>query len=140
MININNNSRKNIVNDFLPDLTPLIDVVFILIIFLILSINTASFSLEVNLPEDKDNSSKVISDNKYLEIHLLKNNIWKVGSKTFLNEEEFRDYLLLQHKKNKDRKLIILADDDSSVGKLISVLTFLKKQNIQMANILVDRK
>jgi len=46
----------------------------------------------------------------------------------------------LQHKKNKDRKLIILADDDSSVGKLISVLTFLKKQNIQMANILVDRK
>ena len=77
MININNNSRKNIVNDFLPDLTPLIDVVFILIIFLILSINTASFSLEVNLPEDKDNSSKVISDNKYLEIHLLKNNIGK---------------------------------------------------------------
>ena len=140
MININNNSRKNIVNDFLPDLTTLIDVVFILIIFLILSINTASFSLEVNLPEDKDNSSKVISDNKYLEIHLLKNNIWKVGSETFLNEEEFRDYLLLQHKKNKDRKLIILADDDSSVGKLISVLTFLKKQNIQMANILVDRK
>jgi biopolymer transport protein ExbD len=140
MININNNSRKNIVNDFLPDLTPLIDVVFILIIFLILSINTASFSLEVNLPEDKDNSSKVISDNKYLEIHLLKNNVWKVGSKTFLDEEEFRDYLLSHHKKNKDRKLIILADNDSSVGKLISVLTFLKKQNIQMANILVDRK
>ncbi|MFT4718465.1 MAG: biopolymer transport protein ExbD [Rickettsiales bacterium] len=140
MISINNNSRKNIVNDFLPDLTPLIDVVFILIIFLILSINTASFSLEVNLPEDKDNSSKVISNNKYLEIHLLKNNVWKVGNKTFLDEEEFRGYLLLHHKKNKDRKLIILADDDSSVGKLISVLTFLKKQNIQMANILVDRK
>ncbi|MFT5795326.1 MAG: biopolymer transport protein ExbD [Ulvibacter sp.] len=140
MISINNNSRKNIVNDFLPDLTPLIDVVFILIIFLILSINTASFSLEVNLPEDKDNSSKVISNNKYLEIHLLKNNVWKVGNKTFLDEEEFRGYLLSHHKKNKDRKLIILADDDSSVGKLISVLTFLKKQNIQMANILVDRK
>jgi biopolymer transport protein ExbD len=140
MININNNNRKNIIDDFLPDLTPLLDVVFMLIIFLILTINTISFSLEVNLPEDEYNSSKAISDNNYLEIHLLKSNSWQINQKKFSNEKKFKNYLLNYHKKHPDQKIILITDKGSKVGKLISILTFLKKQNIQMADILVEKK
>ena len=139
MININNNNRKNIINDFLPDLTPLMDVVFMLIIFLILTINTASFTLEVNLPEDKDDASKMISDNNHLEIHLLKSDIWQINDQKFSDEKKFKYYLLDYHKKNKEQKIIIITDNNSKIGKLISVLTFLKKQNIQMADILVEK-
>jgi biopolymer transport protein ExbD len=131
MININNNNRKNIIDDFLPDLTPLLDVVFMLIIFLILTINTISFSLEVNLPEDEYN---------YLEIHLLKSNSWQINQKKFSNEKKFKNYLLNYHKKHPDQKIILITDKGSKVGKLISILTFLKKQNIQMADILVEKK
>jgi len=137
MIRINNNNRKNIIGDLLPDLTPLLDVVFMLIIFLILSINITSFSLEVNLPEDKDNISKVVSDKDQIEIHLLPSNMWQINEKKFDDERKFRNYLLNFYQKNKNRKIIIIVDKDSKAQKLISILTFLKKENIQMADILV---
>jgi len=139
MIRINNNNRKNIIGDLLPDLTPLLDVVFMLIIFLILSINTTSFSLEVNLPEDKDNISKVISDKDQIEIHLLPSNMWQINEKKFDDERKFRNYLLNFYQKNKNRKIIIIVDKNSKAQKLISILTFLKKENIQMADILVEK-
>lgn len=139
MIRINNNNRKNIISDLLPDLTPLLDVVFMLIIFLILSINATSFSLEVNLPEDKDNISKVISDKDQIEIHLLPSDIWQINEKKFNDERKFRDYLLNFYQKNKNRKIIIIVDKNSKAQKLISILTFLKKENIQMADILVEK-
>ena len=139
MIRINNNNRKNIIGDLLPDLTPLLDVVFMLIIFLILSINITSFSLEVNLPEDKDNISKVISDKDQIEIHLLPSNMWQINEKKFEDERKFRNYLLNFYQKNKNRKIIIIVDKNSKAQKLISILTFLKKENIQMADILVKK-
>lgn len=139
MIRINNNNRKNIIGDLLPDLTPLLDVVFMLIIFLILSINITSFSLEVNLPEDKDNISKVISDKDQIEIHLLPSNMWQINEKKFEDERKFRNYLLNFYQKNKNRKIIIIVDKNSKAQKLISILTFLKKENIQMADILVEK-
>lgn len=139
MIKINNNNRKNIIGDLLPDLTPLLDVVFMLIIFLILSINTTSFSLEVNLPEDRDNISKIISDKDQIEIHLLSSNMWQINEKKFENEQKFRNYLLNFYQKNKNRKIIIIVDKNSKAQKLISILTFLKKENIQMADILVEK-
>jgi biopolymer transport protein ExbD len=139
MIRINNNNRKNIIGDLLPDLTPLLDVVFMLIIFLILSINITSFSLEVNLPEDKDNISKVVSDKDQIEIHLLPSNMWQINEKKFDDERKFRNYLLNFYQKNKNRKIIIIVDKDSKAQKLISILTFLKKENIQMADILVEK-
>lgn len=139
MIRINNNNRKNIIGDLLPDLTPLLDVVFMLIIFLILSINITSFSLEVNLPEDKDNISKVVSDKDQIEIHLLPSNMWQINEKKFDDERKFRNYLLNFYQKNKNRKIIIIVDKNSKAQKLISILTFLKKENIQMADILVEK-
>jgi biopolymer transport protein ExbD len=139
MIKINNNNRKNIIGDLLPDLTPLLDVVFMLIIFLILSINTTSFSLEVNLPEDKDNIAKEISDQDQIEIHLLSSNMWKINEEKFDNEQKFRNYLLNYYQKNKNKKIVIIADKNSTSQKLISILTFLKKENIQMADILVKK-
>ncbi|MDA7705300.1 biopolymer transporter ExbD [Rickettsiales bacterium] len=139
MINIDNNNRKNIIGDFLPDLTPLLDVVFMLIIFLILAINTASFALEVTLPEDRDDVTKSISDNDHLKIYLLSSNSWQINKKKFSDEQKFKDYLINHHQKHKDQKIIIITDKNSKVGKLISILTFLKKQNIQMADILVEK-
>jgi biopolymer transport protein ExbD len=139
MIKINNNNRKNIIGDLLPDLTPLLDVVFMLIIFLILSINTTSFSLEVNLPEDKDNIAKEISDQDQIEIHLLSSNMWQINEEKFDNEQKFRNYLLNYYQKNKNKKIVIIADKNSTSQKLISILTFLKKENIQMADILVKK-
>jgi biopolymer transport protein ExbD len=138
MINVSGNNRKNVINDFLPDLTPLLDVVFMLIIFLILTINSTSFSLEINLPEDTDKSSKIISENNNISVYILKNK-WKIGDSLFLLENNFKSELKKTYQKNIDKKIIIISDKDASIKKLISLLTFLKKENIKMANILVER-
>lgn len=140
MININNNSRKNIIKDFLPDLTPLLDVVFMLIIFLILSINISSFSLEVNLPEDKDQISKAISDENNISVTILKDSQWKINDNIFQSENVFRTSLKKIYQENLDKKIVIISDKNASVENLINLLTFLTKENISMANIIVDRK
>lgn len=140
MININNNSRKNIIKDFLPDLTPLLDVVFMLIIFLILSINISSFSLEVNLPEDKDQISKAISDENNISVTILKDSQWKINDNIFQSENAFRTSLKKIYQENLDKKIVIISDKNASVENLINLLTFLTKENISMANIIVDRQ
>ncbi len=51
MINIIANRRKNLISELAPDLTPLIDVIFILVVFLILNFNAPEYFLKVDLPK-----------------------------------------------------------------------------------------
>jgi biopolymer transport protein ExbD len=138
MINLPKNSRGNIINDLLPDLTPLMDIVFMLIIFLILSINSPLYSLKINLPQDKDSISKIATDNKTISVYLLpKNQGWKINKKLYLSEEEFR--LDLETLAKKDDSIIIISDKNSSVEKLINLFIYLEKKSFNKVSIGVER-
>ncbi len=140
MININNNQRKNIASDLTPDLTPLLDVVFMLIIFLILSVNSALYSLEVNLPKDKENSSQVVANDQQIAIHLLANDQdFKIDDKIYKQENDFRQALSKLAKKDPELKVIIFADEKASIAKLVNLFTLLEKLKIKQTNIAVEK-
>lgn len=138
MINIPDSGRKNIMNDLLPDLTPLLDIVFMLIVFLILTINTSLYSLEVNVPQDKDAVSQAVTDDKSISVHLLeKEKGWKINESSYLSEKEFRKDLAKIA--TAEYSVMIISDKDAPVEKLVSLLTFLEKKKISKANIMVER-
>ena len=48
MIEIPAQKRGGIIHDLMPDLTPLLDVMFMLIVFFILTANAVPYALDVN--------------------------------------------------------------------------------------------
>ncbi len=48
MIKVKQSESAEIFNDFIPDLTPLLDVLFILIFFLILTTNTLPYKIDLD--------------------------------------------------------------------------------------------
>ena len=138
MIRVPDSGRKNLINDLLPDLTPLLDIVFMLIVFLILTINTSLYSLEVNVPTDKDAVSQAVTDDKSISVHLLgKGKGWKINKSTYLSEEEFRKDLAKIA--TAEYSVMIISDKNAPVEKLVSLLTFLEKNKISKANIMVEK-
>lgn len=118
---------KKIEDTFLaPDLTPLIDVVFILLIFFIVSsvFKKDELVLDVDLPTMKEGQS-VIKGEKVWNIE-IKNNIYALnGEKLTL---EMLDKKLLTF--DKKSKVNIRGDKKTSYVKVIEVLSLLQRNKI----------
>jgi len=138
MIELPASKRGNIITDLAPDLTPLLDVMFMLIVFFILTANSVNYVLDVNLPKDNDNITKAAIDPNILSVTLLPNTSgWKINNKTYIDENEFKKSL--QSQALNDKKLIIIGDKNVSMEKLLNLMTFLRKNNIQAAEIMMDK-
>ncbi len=138
MIEIPQSKRGNIVTDLMPDLTPLLDVMFMLIVFFILTANSVPYALDVNLPEDDESVVEAVEDPEMLSVTLLADGAgWKINDLVFENEGAFKEALILKLEKN--TKILIIGDKDVSMQTLLSVMTFLRKNNIQTADIVMDQ-
>ncbi len=139
MIEIPDSQRGNIITDLMPDLTPLLDVMFMLIIFFILTANAVPYTLDVNLPEDAEDVVQAIEDPTMLSVTLLPNdNDWKITDVLYQDETKFKEALTaLTHDK---KQVVIIGDKDASMQKLLSLMVFLRKHNIKAADIVMDKK
>jgi len=108
------------------DLTPLIDVVFILLIFFIVSsvFKKEELALALNLPSS--NAKEVEVEIKQLSIELSKDQLAYMGKK--LSFDEF-DTALSKVKNNK-KDIIVRIDKDVPYSKVVKVLDMLQKYNL----------
>ncbi|MDC0857421.1 biopolymer transporter ExbD [Rickettsiales bacterium] len=139
MINISDlkSERSKIEGDLIPDLTPLIDVMFMLIIFLILTMNVALKSFNVELAEDKDN---LVQDQAVASLDLvIFNNAddWLLDGVKFSSFEELKIELQKRAGNDDDLKINILSDKSVPVEKLVRLLIFTNDQKIDSSNIIV---
>ena len=141
MINIIANKRKNLISELAPDLTPLIDVIFILVVFLILNFNAPEYFLKVDLPKDEENISQNIVDKKDIKIYIAKDIIgWKVNDLQIDRAANLRNKINILSKNYSDSKILIYVDQDAQISRLITLLTILEKNNFKQTNIAVKRK
>jgi biopolymer transport protein ExbD len=139
MINISDlkSERSKIEGDLIPDLTPLIDVMFMLIIFLILTMNVALKSFNVELAEDKDN---LVQDQAVASLDLVIFNnadVWSLDGVKFSSFEELKLELQKRAGNDDDIKINILSDKSVPVEKLVRLLIFTNDQKIDSSNIIV---
>ena len=139
MINISDlkSERSKIEADLIPDLTPLIDVMFMLIIFLILTMNVVLKSFNVDLAEDKDN---LVQDQAVASLDLVifhNADDWSLDGVKFSSFEELKLELQKRVINDDDIKINILSDKSVPVEKLVRLLIFTNDQEIDSSNIIV---
>ena len=121
--------RREDEDNFSLDMTPMIDVVFLLIIFFMVSTVFVDFSrkMDINLPTSK--SSVLDESNKTLEVEMLKDKkiflsgklLTLLGLETTLAKMELKD---------KKPSAIIRADKSLPYGDVIQVMGMLQKKGI----------
>jgi biopolymer transport protein ExbD len=121
--------RREEEDNFSFDMTPMIDVVFLLIIFFMVSTVFVDFSrkMDINLPTSK--SSAIDESAKTLEVEMSKDKkiflagkpLTLLGLETTLAKMEFKD---------KKPSAIIRADKSLPYGDVIQVMGLLQKKGI----------
>ena len=121
--------RREEEDNFSFDMTPMIDVVFLLIIFFMVSTVFVDFSrkMDINLPTSK--SSAIDESTKTLEVEMSKDKkIFLAGKRLTLLGLETT--LAKMELKDKKPSAIIRADKSLPYGDVIQVMGLLQKKGI----------
>lgn len=143
MINVTQHTdreRTHIISDLLPDLTPLLDVMFMLIIFLVLTTNSVPHVFDIILPEDKEHITQAEKDPNAIHVTIPANaDNWTLSETPYTNFASFSHTLKTLHQKNPDQHIIIYGDKNVTMEKLLKLLTFMRKYDIPTADIVMQQ-
>ena len=119
-----------------PDITPLIDVVFILLIFFIVSsvFKKEELALVLNLPTSS--AKEIELKQKELIIELNEKDIAYMGEKITLDELNKKMFEIT----NKNRTIIFRVDKDVKYKKVIEILDTLQKNELFNISLLTEEK
>ena len=120
--------RREQEENYSLELTPLIDVVFLLLIFFMVSTAFVDFPrrMDINLPTSKAASDDEVVKN--LEIEMTKDKkIFILGRRTNLQQLEVS---LAELKKPQEVKTIIRADKDIAYGDVVKVMGLLQAAKV----------
>ncbi|ALM72842.1 TPA: biopolymer transporter ExbD [Vibrio vulnificus] len=121
-----------------PDLTPLLDIIFIVMVFLMLTAAVKLESIDVNLPSS---DSKVVSpvDKQSLTINILADEPhWAINGQRYLDWQNFT-LALTEETKNSDKPVVIGADKTADIQHLVTLLAFLQEKGIKATQLLTDQ-
>ena len=119
------------------DITPLIDVVFLLLIFFMTStvFKKSEVALLLNLPKTENSEGVGEGKNKNVIIELSKEEIAINGKKKKVEEMD----AFLGSLKKKDTPIDLRVDKDVVYSRLIRVLDTLKKYNLANLSLITEK-
>ena len=126
---------KNIKNsEFNLDLTPIVDVVFNLLIFFALSLNFSEITSSLNIKLPKARSSEVITD-KQIVVGIEK------GNKISINDQlVFLDQVpTFLSNKNTNQVVVIKADKTIDHGFVVQIMDMIKQAGFRKLGIAVKK-
>ncbi|WP_319782234.1 ExbD/TolR family protein [Oceanisphaera sp. IT1-181] len=124
-----------------PDITPLLDIIFIVLVFLLLTANIPLQSLEVDLPKTDSEALSAISDTKSITINMLAGTpAWAIQGQEYEDWQQFKSALTAQIAALKETDLILASDKDVTVDSMLKLLAFLQEHEITATQILMEDK
>lgn len=126
-------------DDVKPDLTPLLDIIFIVMVFLLLTATVKLQTLEVTLPTtDSTSTSEVSSDSISINI-LSQAPYWGLNGERFDSWLTFSEQLLLVvSTSKKEAPIVIGSDKTAQVQHMVQLFGFLQKNHIEATQILME--
>ncbi|WP_169567500.1 ExbD/TolR family protein [Sneathiella limimaris] len=124
---------------FLPDLTTLLDILFILLVFFILTAGAVYRSLDLTLPKSVSEQQTRTAEQKHIMLELRADN-YAVDGTEFSDLEGLKKALEDTLAQKPEHKLVIAGDKSVSLERLLGVLTYLQSQGIEAANILMQKE
>ncbi|PQJ43479.1 biopolymer transporter ExbD [Vibrio campbellii] len=129
--------KDNHSHSLTPDLTPLLDIIFIVMVFLMLTAAVKLDSLDVNLPST-DSQAVAEVDKESITVNILKEEPhWAINGKAYINWENFT-LALLEESKSTDKPIVIGAEKTADIQSLVKLLGFLQENGIQATQLLTE--
>lgn len=122
-----------------PDITPLLDIIFIVLVFLLLTANIPLQSLEVDLPKTDSEALGALTDTKSMTINMLAGTpAWALNGKEYEDWQQFKPVLVAQLDALKETDLVLASDKEVTVDSMLKLLAFLQEHEITATQILMD--
>ncbi len=136
---VSGSGEEDILADQTPDLTSLLDILFILLVFFILTAGAVFQSIELTLPSSVDEETELVNEPNQilLEVRTVG---YALDSKQLSDFDAFRKAIIEAVQNMPDHEIIVAGDKNTSLEKLLKVITFLQSQGIQTANILMQKE
>ena len=119
-----------------PDITPLIDIVFILLIFFIVSSVFKKEELALNLQLPNASAKELEVELKQINIELSTNSLAYLGKE--ISFENF-DYELSNYPK-RDKPVIVRIDKDVKYERVVKVLDLLQKYSFDNLSLVTSQE
>ena len=111
------------------NIIPLIDIIFLLLIFFMLATNfNQNQNIDFSTPEKLTESNSDL--NTILDLKIQKNGYFVFDGFTFKNEKELRENILMKWDKKKYSGLLITTEKDVILQNLINTLDMVKSIGI----------
>ena len=124
-----------------PDLLPLLDILFMLIVFFLLTANSVQQVLELDLPTEGSDQATLIMDEQPIMLHLFSGiERWNIGDQTFDRWIDVEQFLQNAYQQDNNQRVIIVGDRNAPMERMLQVLAFLKRENRTSAQILMKPK
>ena len=125
----------------LPDMTALLDVIFILLVFMMLTANVAPHLLELDLPRASVPVDSVEPD--AITLGLSEDGKFSIGQQSYGNWLAFRLALksqIQQREKSRSRRpqILVAADKDVALDAFVKLAGWLSEQGLSVAEIVVS--
>lgn len=125
-------------SNYVPNLTPLIDIVFLLLIFFMLTSHfVREDTLNIQLPEA--NSGRKMEQKKSIEIFITAQNQLLYDGK-ILDTEKLKQVLLNDLSKSKDKRVRIRGDKVSDLSTTVTVLDLAHEAGATSVDIITENK
>ena len=122
------------------DLTALIDIIFIVLVFLLLTANTQLLSLPVDVPQSPSSAITAIDNKPTIAINIMATApYWAIDSETFDDLATFTAAFTAHFKNMPEATVVIAADKAAPMEPLMQLLALLQTQSISQTQILMER-
>lgn len=131
--------QEGFLKDLIPDLTPMLDILFILLVFFMLAVGQVFQTMDLTLPESASQEFPQAQMDNMIVLSLGNNeDSYAINDQKIQNLEAFKQEILKTVQTHPDQKIVLAGDRSVSLERLLNVLTFLNNNGIQTANILMQ--
>ncbi|QIL91352.1 biopolymer transporter ExbD [Microbulbifer sp. SH-1] len=136
MININPpGERAFSLANLAPDLTPLLDIIFIVLVFLLLTANMRLPSLPMDLPASEHAASSMPTDPLTVSLSNRGPDLWGINDRGYSNQVDFEQALLAALVAEPARPVALASDRNVPVQRMLDLFALLQKQGVEVAEI-----
>ncbi len=120
------------------ELTPLLDIIFIVVVFLLLTANSSLLRLPVAVPSADAKLNAATSAEAIQLAVLHEPNAWAIDQQQFAIWPVFKQQLI--ERVDKHSKVQVVADKQADVQALLKLLALLNEQDVSDVNIIMEQE
>lgn len=122
------------------DLTSLLDVLFMVLVFMLLTANSTDRVLALDLPTEGVDQTVALDASQPLRLSLLQSDLgWNFDGEIFAHWSALESAIHRAHLAQPDTPIVIATERQVASERLLRVLALLSREGIETASLLMDQ-